>query len=263
MEVEPMRNMDVTFSIRTFILMMLIALLSSSAHAAGNESGNSFGKAKKELAKMYQDHRLTFYAGCEYGKKGLVNGKSCGYKARKNEKRGRKIEWEHVVPAWAFGHALQCWQNKVCSTSKGKPYKGRKCCGKMNATFQAMESDMFNLVPAIGELNGDRSNFRYGMIAGERRAYGEVDFEVDFKQRVAEPAESIRGDIARIYFYMEKTYGMKIGKKDRRLFEIWSRQDPVDAWEIERNLRIAAIQGNSNPFVDSTSASARSGSAIQ
>lgn len=251
-----MRNRDVTFLKRFFILIAVIGLMPAVAMASGNESGNSFSKAKKELARVYDDHRITFYAGCEYGKKGHVNGKSCGYTPRKNEKRGRKIEWEHVVPAWAFGHALQCWQNSVCSNAKGKPYKGRKCCGKTDAKFQAMESDMHNLVPAIGELNGDRSNFRYGMISGESRVYGRVDFEVDFKQKVAEPADAVRGDIARTYFYMEKTYGLKIGKKERRLFEIWDRQDPVDGWELERSRRIAAIQGNSNPFVDSNPVSA-------
>ena len=250
MEVLHMRNMDVTLSKRIFILIALIGMMPAAVQAAGNESGNSFRKAKKELAKMYVDHRTTFYAGCEFGKKGHVEGEMCGYKPRKNEKRGKKIEWEHVVPAWAFGHALQCWQDKVCSNSKGKLYKGRKCCGKRDATFRAMESDMHNLVPAIGELNGDRSNFRYGMISGESRKYGVVDFEVDFKQRVAEPAEAVRGDIARTYFYMEKTYGLNVGKKQRRLFAIWDRSDPVDAWERERSRRIALIQGNSNSFVE-------------
>jgi len=236
-------------------MMMLLALLwlmPSTAFAVGNETGQSFRQAKKKMVSMYQEHRITFYAACEYGKKGHVDRKSCGYKARKNEKRGKKIEWEHVVPAWAFGHALQCWQNKVCTTRKGKSYKGRKCCGKSNATFRAMESDMHNLVPAIGELNGDRSNFRYGMISGEPRSYGSVDFEVDFKQRVAEPAMHVRGDIARTYFYMEREYGLNIGKKQRRLFAVWNKEDPVDGWEIERNRKIMAIQGNSNPFVDST-----------
>jgi len=229
---------------------MLIGLLPATVQAGGNASGNSFSQAKKALFKVHGDHRTTFYAGCQYGRRGHVDNRVCGYKPRKNKKRGRKIEWEHVVPAWAFGHALQCWQQKVCFNSKGKAYKGRRCCGKTDATFRAMESDMHNLVPAVGELNGDRSNFRYGMIAGEKRRYGRVDFEVDFKQRVAEPAEHLRGDIARIYFYMERSYGLNIGKKQRRLFQIWDRQDPVDAWEVERNRRIAAIQGNSNPFID-------------
>lgn len=245
------------------IFLALLWLLPSTAFAAGNETGQSFRQAKKKMASMYQDRRITFYAGCEYGKKGHVSPKSCGYSPRKNEKRGKKIEWEHVVPAWAFGHALQCWQNKVCTTSKGKQYKGRKCCGKINDTFRAMESDMHNLVPAIGELNGDRSNFRYGMISGEPRSYGSVDFEVNFKQKVAEPALHARGDIARTYYYMERAYGLNIGKKQRRLFTVWNKEDPVDAWEIERNRKIMAIQGNGNPFVGSRLASAAGDSAKQ
>ena len=77
-----MRNSDVTFSNRLFILIVMIGLLPMSVHASGNESGNSFRQAKKALAKMHADHRTTFYAGCEYGKKGHVKRKSCGYKAQ-------------------------------------------------------------------------------------------------------------------------------------------------------------------------------------
>jgi len=252
-----MSDRDVTGLNKMFVLFFLISLMPMSGYAAGNESGNSFSQAKKQMPNVYAENHMTFYAGCSYAKGGHVDFKSCGYKPRKNEKRGRKIEWEHIVPAWAFGHALGCWQNKVCTSSKGKPYAGRKCCSKLDATFRAMESDMHNLVPAIGELNGDRSNFRYGMITGEARNYGQVDFEVDFKQRVAEPQDNIHGDIARTYFYMQQTYGLHISKRQKRLFAIWNKEDPVDKREIERNQKIMAIQGNSNPFVGLFSASVK------
>lgn len=102
----------------------------------------------------------------------------------------------------------------------------------------------------MGELNADRSNFRFGVIEGEKRTYGEaVDFEVDFKARRAEPKEDIRGNIARTYFYFEATYGMKISKQDKRILETWNKLDPVDAWEIERNKRIEKVQGNKNQFI--------------
>jgi len=234
-----------------FFIALLICCLATTATAAeGNLSGNSFRDAKKLLSRqVYSDHHLTFYAGCNYDAKGRINAGSCGYTPRKNSKRGQRIEWEHIVPAWAFGHALQCWQHASCNSNSGKSYKGRRCCRDSNAAFRAMESDMHNLVPAIGELNGDRSNFRYGMIAGEARHYGTADFEVDFRHSLAEPAPIIRGDIARTYFYMEKTYGLRLSDKQRRLFEIWDREDPVDGWERQRNERIAAIQGNRNPFI--------------
>lgn len=251
-----MFDRDITFSMRLIMLLALVGLMPVAGIAAGNESGNNFRQVKKELVKVYANDRTTFYGGCRYDASGHVDAHSCGYSARKNEKRGNKIEWEHIVPAWALGHALQCWQNKVCTNSHGKAYKGRKCCGDSNATFRAMESDMHNLVPAIGELNGDRSNFRYGMISGEARNYGAVDFEVDFKQKVAEPSPHIRGDIARTYFYMERMYGLNIGKKQKRLLAVWNREDPVDARELERNRKIMAVQGNSNPFVTSFTADA-------
>ena len=38
-------------------------------------------------------------------------------------------------------------------------------------------------------------------------------------------------------------------EKNRPLFDAWDREDPVDAWECERDRRIAALQGNHNPFV--------------
>ena len=57
------------------------------------------------------------------------------------------------------------------------------------------------------------------------------------------------GDIARTMFYMEKTYGFRLSDQQRKLFTAWHRQDPPDAWERERNRRIAKIQGRENTFI--------------
>ncbi len=236
--------------IGVMLCCMTIPLL---AHAQGNESGNSFSKAKKILHKqVHADHRITFYAGCEYSAKKRVDWDSCGLTPRKQPKRAARVEWEHVMPAWEFGHQLQCWHKSTYINRKGveKKIGARKNCIKTEPAFVRMESDMHNLRPAVGELNGDRSNYRFGMVNGEPRKYGQsVDFEVDFKQRVAEPAPNVRGDIARTYFYMEKAYNVRIGKKQRRLFNVWNKQDPVDAWELERMCRVSAKQGNENTFV--------------
>lgn len=216
-----------------------VILGNAPAHAQGNDSGASFSSAKKVLQKqVYYDHRTTFYAACSFDAKKHVDWASCGYAPRARAKRGGRVEWEHVMPAWEFGHQLQCWQQG-----------GRKAC-KKDPRFRRMESDMHNLRPAVGELNGDRSNYRYGMIEGEARAYGAVDFEVDFKHRVAEPRPEVRGDIARTYFYMAREYGIRISSKQRKLFEAWDRADPVDAWERERNRRITRLQGNFNAMIE-------------
>jgi len=234
------------------LLISLVSLLACQFVWAQDvpHSITSFGKAKKLAVQVYKDQSTTFYCGCDYDRKKQVGAQACGYEPRKNPKRGARIEWEHVVPAHAFGHTRACWREALCSNSKGEAYKGRRCCGKIDPVFKAMAADLHNLVPAVGELNGDRSNFTFSMIGGEAREYGQCDFEVDFKLKRAEPRPAVRGDIARTYFYMNQTYGLKISRKQRKLFEIWSRQDPVDEWERTRNLRIENIQGNSNPFVN-------------
>jgi len=112
-----------------------------------------------------------------------------------------------------------------------------------------MEADLYNLQPAIGEVNGLRSNYSMEMIPGEKREFGACDVEIE--NRKFEPRPEIRGDIARTYLYMDMAYpghGV-LSRSNRKLFEAWNREDPVDDWEHERAHRIEAIQGNRNPFI--------------
>ncbi len=105
---------------------------------------------------------------------------------------------------------------------------------------------MYNLYPAIGEVNGLRSNYSMAMIPGELREFGVCDVEISRKK--IEPRPEIRGDIARIYMYMDQVYPGRgiISGKNRKLFEAWSREDPVNEWECERARRIERIQKNVN-----------------
>ena len=209
----------------------------------GLQSSYSFDRSKRLLAtEVYTDHLLAFYSGCRYRlylKKFVPVASSCGFQYRKSKSRSERIEWEHIVPAWHFGHQLRCWQDG-----------GRLHCRTSNEKFRQMEADMHNLVPAIGEINGDRSNYKYSMISGEPRAYGApVNMEIEFKSRTAEPPESVQGDIARTYFYMAERYGLQISNQQKQLFIAWNNLDPVDSWERQKNQRVKAIQGDENTFV--------------
>lgn len=230
------------------ILIAITAILLAMPLAANAEHPSSFSKAKKLATAHYKGFEKTFYCGCDYtykGKKLVPVWESCGYEPRipitksgKKNSRAERIEWEHVVPAYWLANQMQCWKDG-----------GRKNC-KKNKKFEHMEADLHNLVPSIGELNGDRSNYRFSMLEGEPRKYGKCDFEVDFKGKKAEPMPEIRGDIARIYFYMYSTYNLRMSKQQKKLMEIWSKQDPVSDDERARNQRIKAVQGNGNPFVE-------------
>lgn len=183
----------------------------------------------------------AFYSNCTFKKKGkklIPIFSSCGYEVRKNKNRASRIEWEHVMPAHHIGLQLRCWKEG-----------GRKNCKKVSQKFKKMEADMHNLVPAIGEINGDRSNFKFGMIEGEGRKYGAVDFEIDFKARTVEPPNHVKGNIARTYFYMRDKHGIRISKQQTRLFNAWSKSDPVDSQEKLRNKLINKVQGNFNKHV--------------
>jgi deoxyribonuclease-1 len=189
----------------------------------------------------------------------MIDRKSCGYiprnertKKGKVNKRARRIEWEHLIPAENFGRQFSCWRNgnSKCVNKKGKAYKGRKCCTKVNKRYKLMQADMHNLFPAVGELNADRKNFRFDFTEGTNGQYGACEFNVIFKHRRAKVREEIRGIIARDYLYFNKRYKMKLSKQELKKFNIWNKQYPADAWEIKRNKKIAKIQGNSNEFIE-------------
>lgn len=182
------------------------------------------------------------YCGCNWqwvGKSGgRVDGASCGFVSRKQPVRAKRTEWEHIVPAWQFGHQRQCWQNG-----------GRKNCVSTDPVFRMMEADLFNLYPSIGEVNGDRANFNYGMVSGPPSQYGACTTKIDFDTKTAEPRDEVKGLVARTTFYMFDRYNLNMSRQQQQLLMAWSKQHPVSSWELERNDRISKIIGHTNPFV--------------
>jgi len=112
-----------------------------------------------------------------------------------------------------------------------------------------MECDMYNLVPAVGEINSLRSNYSFAIVPVKEKQFGKCDVKIS--NRKIEPPDEVKGDIARIYFYMDNAYPNRgiVSTKNKRLFQAWDKKDPVDNWECERSKRIERIQGNSNQYV--------------
>ncbi len=242
---------------RKTLFLILILIPPTLSFAGGNTTNDSISMSKKNLLyKVYHDHKTSFYCGWEFtSDEKLIPSDT--YTIQRGNKRSKRIEWKHVVPAHAFGQSFKEWRigDPDCVDKKEKPFKGRNCAGKKNMLFRYMESDMYNLVPAVGEFNGNLSTNSFAMIPGEKRQYGNCGMEIENKK--AELPEHIRGDIARTYMYMDWAYPGRgiISKKNRRLFKAWSKADPVDDWERERCMRIMKVQGNNNPFVRSRLAS--------
>ena len=140
-----------------------------------------------------------------------------------------------------------------------------------------MYSDIVHVVPTDGYVNNRRSNYPFGETNGETYKSNNGYCKLGkctvsgYTGDVFEPGDDVKGDFARIYFYMVTCYEDKIaswvnnataddvfdgktypGLKSwyLNLMFKWSKQDPIDAVEIARNNAVKEEQGNRNPFVD-------------
>ena len=167
--------------------------------------------------RLYTDGGFTFYCGEEFEDKTDLNV-------------------EHIYPASWMAAFLGCGT--------------RKQCRKTSERFNRMEADLHNLYPSRADINRARSNYRFAIIEGEEREFGECDFERDRSDKIAEPRPITRGNIARAIFYMHKEYGLPVDSRDIDLLKEWNRDDPPTCNEMRRNNIIEEIQGTRNRFVD-------------
>jgi deoxyribonuclease-1 len=210
-----------------------------------------FNKGKRVLSsKVYPKKGKTFYCNCNYNNK-TIRPKGCGLKLQKYKNRKYKLEWEHVVPAHAFGKSFYEWRNAkvVCPKKNGKHSSSRNCTRKMNKVFKEMEGNIFNLVPAVGSVNALRNNYSFEELSISKIPVCTNGFLINNK-KVMPPANR-KGDVARIYFYMNKKYPGRgiISKKKNKLFKAWDKSDPVDLDECELNIKKGHVQGDENEFV--------------
>lgn len=217
----------------------------------GNRTFDNFTQTKKILEqKVYYDHRVSFYCGYRYDKQKRVQLPG-SFRTPSHNPRMNRIEWEHVVPAENFGRTFSEWTHgaDACRGHKQEPFKGRKCAETASLEYRLMQSDMYNLYPAVGVVNQLRSNYRFVQLPPEAKStFGSCQMKIARNQ--VEPPERSRGAIARTHLYMEATYPrFHMNPQQRRLMQAWDAQYPVDPWECLRAKRIEHLQGNENPFV--------------
>jgi endonuclease I len=113
--------------------------------------------------------------------------------------------------------------------------------------FPSKATDLHNLKPADPNENAIRSNDY---------------FDWTKTSNTYEPRDEVKGDIARILFYMATMYFDLSLNEDELSLSLyktmgilsvlleWNEIDPVDDFERNRNEVIYAYQGNRNPFID-------------
>jgi len=214
---------------------------------------NNFDSAKKMAADLFSNHRVTLYCGCSYSVENKVDLKSCGMDTAAPIARANRIEWEHMMPAEHFGRYHKCWTEQLCvNDSNGKAYKGRKCCEKIDADFRRKEAELYNLWPAVGAVNQERSNYTFTVIPNKRGFYG-CEFDADKDKKLAEPPDRAKGIVARANLFMADKYKIEFSKEQRDLFNTWNKKFPPDAWELKWAEKVASTVGYKNPYITTKS----------
>ncbi len=130
-------------------------------------------------------------------------------------------------------------------------------------TEPPMGSDFHNLKPADHSVNVDRSNLDFDNGGNPHSEATGCAYDGDSW----EARDEVKGDIARILFYMATRYEGENGEDDLKLVDNvdsypapehgklstlleWSRLDPPDDFERNRNNVIFKWQRNRNPFID-------------
>ena len=100
-------------------------------------------------------------------------------------------------------------------------------------------ADIHHLRPCHQSENSSRGNTPYGESA-----------------KFYKPNDNVKGDIARILFYLyvrypeSDRYQLNTVCESSNMLLRWNKLDPVDSLEIQRNEEGYKIQGNRNPFID-------------
>lgn len=140
-----------------------------------------------------------------------------------------------------------------------------------------MYTDLFQLVPTDGYVNGMRSNYPYGETnnpswTSQNGSKKGPNATSGYSGIIFEPRDEYKGDFARIYFYMATRYENLIANWENNSSESdaalngtsypcyedwylnlllsWNQSDPVSQKEIDRNNEVYDIQDNRNPYVD-------------
>ena len=225
-----------------------------ASNPSAAQISSSFSVAKKKLYQQIYDNKgKTFYVNCRWSRKN-IDFTSCHLENsfKKNQrKRSLRTEVEHVIPAsWLLkgnGQFSKCYL-----LAKQSRLSARSYCQKTDSEYRNAHNDLVNLRPAVGAINAYRSNkpFSDKVSGGHKMTFRGDGMLAVITTRLIIPDVSIRGDIARIAFYMRKQYGVTNSHRQQIIFNQWHLNDPVSLKEQQINARINQIQGRANPYVD-------------
>ncbi|PKL00658.1 MAG: hypothetical protein CVV56_05035 [Tenericutes bacterium HGW-Tenericutes-1] len=134
-------------------------------------------------------------------------------------------------------------------------------------------SDLHHIRATDVSVNAERGDLDFGIVSTHDGStlvsdtYGAVSSYNYIGNSYFEPRDDIKGDVARMLFYMAVRYEGNNGEIDLELLNgltssvsnnigdlttllLWNELDPVSEAEVLRNNLVYSYQGNRNPFID-------------
>ena len=265
------------------IVILMMALVSASLWAQGPNGTGKYYKAAN--GKSGAELKTAMYSIIKnpnvvtYG-----NGLKMGYVKTDTRPDGYLRDFYSNVTHYVPGSDMAAGQYEGFNYNRE-----HTVCQSWFGSVPPMYSDIVMVIPTDGYINSRRNNNPFGEVTDQeaqvktsengyskwgapRRGLLYPDSIAREVTTVFEPNDEVKGDIARIYFYMATCYedrarsftkgtGKNVFNAEGTAYEPlhpwvmdmmmrWAAMDPVDSIETARNDSVFVVQGNRNPYVD-------------
>ena len=262
----------------TFLILISLTARAQGPNGTGHYYRQAHGKSgadlKTALCAIVREPKVVGYGGLKEA-----------YRLTDTRPDGFLRDWYSNASQYEPGSAFSSGQKE-----EGKGYNREHLLPQswFGKQTDPMYSDIMHVVPTDAKLNSQRNDNPFGEVTDQASQVGASlngysRWGAPSKSlgapaaltKVFEPGDDIKGDIARIYFYMLTAYEDTIASwpwpQSRTatfvfdgqgtpydplqpwvmaMLTRWSRQDPVDSTELARNEAVWRVQGNRNPYVD-------------
>lgn len=265
------------------IVILMMAFVSASLWAQGPNGTGKYYKAAN--GKSGAELKTAMYSIIKnpnvvtYG-----NGLKMGYVKTDTRPDGYLRDFYSNVTHYVPGSDMAAGQYEGFNYNRE-----HTVCQSWFGSVSPMYSDIVMVIPTDGYINSRRNNNPFGEVTDQeaqvktsengyskwgapRRGLLYPDSIAREVTTVFEPNDEVKGDIARIYFYMATCYedrarsftkgtGKNVFNAEGTAYEPlhpwvmdmmmrWAAMDPVDSIETARNDSVFVVQGNRNPYVD-------------
>lgn len=261
------------YNMRKYIVCLLLTCGMLSVSAQGpNESGTYYANANGKRGEQLKT--ALYHIICSKSNGGSLD--EVGYNSLDEKYKITDMRPDKTLRDWYDNTTRFNWTSGGWNKEHLVPQSWFK-------EKSPMKSDIVHVVPTNNSSNSDRGSYPLAEVGTKSSKctttyciYGTCKTP-GYTGTVFEPNDEIKGDIARIYFYMATCYEDDIlnwkGKTTQSTAYIvldfdgnskykpykkwymdmlmrWAKNDPVDEVEIARNNGVREVQKNRNPFVD-------------